>query len=364
MNEANFKHLEQELGIKLPAAYRKIVSKYPDELREWPAPEDKSAGKPGEDFLLDVAEILKANKQGRKRLRKKFPPKGFIVGRAGRGNLWMIDTASSKPAVHLLFDDIILDGIDSLAELFERVKAEHKQAWDKVRKKERAGAKATLTPEDLIAEGRRLARPAVALYDEGAKYAAVWGGTGVVSAGKGEWRHWISIDTSYLPDNPRKLKGVLSVYDCLADNEQFGKVKIVHDAKARLPKKTDGTRLFAKRFDCLPDVDALFKFGAKPIQAWIKATSWDGSSNESYKISPVKEYLDVVHAEHPFMAHDGAYAMLGGWSWCFTWCYSIDEPYPWHLFKKALVVLTIAESEPWLEVFDDGKKFVTFSRIT
>jgi hypothetical protein len=34
------------------------------------------------------------------------------------------------------------------------------------------------------------------------------------------------------------------------------------------------------------------------------------------------------------------------------------------VFKKALIVLTIAESEPWIEVFDDGRKFVTFSRIT
>ena len=56
--------------------------------------------------------------------------------------------------------------------------------------------------------------------------------------------------------------------------------------------------------------------------------------------------------------------MLGGWSWCFTWCYGIDEKYPWHLMKKALIVLTLAESEPWIEVFDDGKKFVSFSRTT
>ena len=56
--------------------------------------------------------------------------------------------------------------------------------------------------------------------------------------------------------------------------------------------------------------------------------------------------------------------MLGGWSWCFTWCYGIDEEYPWHLLKKAIVVLTIAESEPWIEVFDDGTKFVPFSRVT
>jgi len=56
--------------------------------------------------------------------------------------------------------------------------------------------------------------------------------------------------------------------------------------------------------------------------------------------------------------------MLGGWSWPFLWCYGESERYPWRLVEKALIVLTLRNSEPWLEVFDDGKKFVGFSRIT
>src|SRR5262245_30412959 len=139
MNAADSKRLEQELGIKLPAVYRKIVAAYPEELREWPAAEDGSPSTAGQDFLLDVSEVVKANRLARERLRKKFPAKGFVIGRS-RDNLWMIDTATSKPAVKLLFDDIVLDGPGSLEELLAQVKANHEQAWAKVRKKEKAGA--------------------------------------------------------------------------------------------------------------------------------------------------------------------------------------------------------------------------------
>ena len=366
MTEAQFKELEEKLELKLPAAYRKIMGKFPNELRNWPPPATPNAKPMGDDFLFDVAAIVKANKLGRKRLKKQFPAKGFVLG-GGGDSLWMIDTAQSNPPVKLLFDEMILDGPDNLAELVERVQANHKDAWAKVKKREKAGAKADLSPETLLAEGRKLARPAVALYDKGKEYAAVWGGKGVVppgkpSQGEARWKHWISIDASRLPDNPRKIKGVVSVYEWLGDDKDWGAVKVYHDPKAALPRKPDGVKLFARKFQCLPDVDAVFHFGSKTVKDWLKANSLDTDS--SYEVSPVKEYLEVVRREHPFMSRDGAYAMLGGWSWCFTWCYGMDEKYPWHVFKKALIVLTIADSEPWLEVFDDGKKFVTFSRIT
>ena len=363
LSDADLNELEQKLGLKLPSVYRKFVREFPQELRNWPEEKPAGAYYAGDDFLFDVAEIVKLNESVRKRLRKEFPEKGFVFGGRKGGSCWMIDTAADNPAVQLVHKaDYILSGLDNLDELLSRMKNAHKEAWSKSKKRAKAGPAATLTPDELIAEGRRLARPAVALHDSGKKYAAVWRGTGVVSPGKGEWRHWISIDTSFLPDNPRKLKGVVSLYDWFADDDRWGELKVVHDAKASLPRKTDGTKLYARKFDCLPDVEAVFQFGSKKVKDWAKATSWD--ANAGFDMSPIREYQAEVQSQHPFATNDGTYAMLGGWSWCFTWCYSIDEKYPWNLMKKALIVLTIAESEPWLEVFDDGKKFVMFSRVT
>lgn len=353
MTDADLERIEKELGLKLPASYRRALTQFPVELRDWPL-RDKDAGYDRrEDFLLDAAAIIAANQAARKKFRKRFPPGAFVYGGDSK-DYWLIDCSQPNPPVQLINKDYLLDGWNDLEEHLAAVRQAHEEAWARARKRTRAGPRAELSAEELIAEGRRLARPAYALYDTGRKYAAVWRGSGVVSPGAGERRHWISIDTQYLPENPRNLTGVISVYE-----DRAGEVQVVHGAEAQLPRKTDGTKLYAKSVQCVPDVDAVFQFGSKKIKDWAKL-----NPTTSYERSPVKEYLQAVRDEHPFSSRDGAYAMLGGWSWCFMWCYSIDEPYPWRLLKGALVVLTLAESEPWIEVFDDGRKFVAFSRIT
>lgn len=154
---------------------------------------------------------------------------------------------------------------------------------------------------------------------------------------------------------------MISVYDWWADDDRMGELKVVHDPAASLPENPDGTRLYAHPFACMPDVDALFHFGSQQVKDWYEV-SWSG--DPSYRRTPVKEYLKVPEREHPFQGRMGAYAMLGGWSWYFGWCYAIDEEYPWHLFDQALTVLTIEDSEPWIEVFDDGARFTACSRST
>ena len=365
MNEQQLKQIESELGLKLPAQYVKIVRNFPEELKHWPKRPNAQAYDRRNDFLLEPTKLLKANQAARRKLRKDFPAAGFVIG--GDRTKWLIDTKAKNPRVDLIHSQgYIVTGMPNLQSLYDAVVGNHKEAWAKAKKLEKSPGKATLSAESLIAEGRRMAIPAVALAPEGSKYAAVWRGTGVVPAGKGEWQHWISIDTSFLPENPRKLTGVVSLYEWWADDDRIGELKVVHDAKAKLPRKTDGERLYARPFQCMPDVDVVFRFGSKPIQEWLKANSWDpkaGYSDHFPDMKPVKAYLGVVRSEHPFASGDGSYAMLGGWSWCFTWCYP-EGKYDWSLSKKALIVLTIQDAEPWIEVYDDGKKFQAFSRVT
>src|SRR5262249_5630360 len=155
-----------------------------------------------------------------------------------------------------------------------------------------------------------------------------------------------------------------SAYLCTEDSDRFQQVAVVHDRKAKLPARPDGRRLFGRCAECPPRMEALFKFGSKPIQEWLRANSVDPNNDYDPKLfsaqdqAALKAYEKVVAAEHPFQARANCYAMLGGWSWCFQWCYGIDEAYPWHLFRKALIVLTVRDEEPWLEVYDDGKKFL------
>ncbi len=361
MTENELRIIERDLQVTLPEAYRKIILHFPEELRDWPprGPDDPSDRR--DDFCLDAAQIIAANEKARKRYRKRLPPGAFVIGGDNKDS-WFIECDQPNPPVQLINKDYILGGDENLEQHLERVRQSHEEVWAKLSKRKKAGGKLQLTPDELIAAGRELARPAVALYDKGKEYAAVWRGSGVVSPGPGEWRHWISIDKRFLPDNPRKLGGVISVYDWIGDGDRFAEVKVVHDAQATLPKKTDGIKLYAKEIRCLPDVEAVFQFGSQRVKDWAEAMSW--SENPDYEQTPVQKYVKLVRDEHPFSTNDGAFAMLGGWSWCFNWCYSLGEEYPWHLRQKALIVLTIAESEPWIEVFDDGQEFVALSRIT
>jgi hypothetical protein len=361
MTENELRIIERDLQLTLPEAYRQLILAFPEELRDWPprGPDDPYDRR--DDFYLDAAQIIAANEKARKRFRKRLPAAAFVFGGDNKDS-WFIECGGPNPPVQLINKDYLLGGSESLQEHLAAVRQSHQEVWKKAGKRAKGGTTAPLTADELIAAGRELARPAVALYDKGKQYAAVWRGAGVVAPGPGEWRHWISLDANLLPDNPRKLGGVISVYDWVGDSDRFGEVKVVHDGAATLPRKTEGKKLYAKEFECPPHVEAVLQFGSKKVKDWLKAINWDGHTD--YEMRPVKEYLKLLGGQHPFSSNDGAYAMLGGWSWCFNWCYSIDEKYPWHLHKKALIVLTVAESEPWIEVFDDGKKFVAFSRIT
>ncbi len=150
------------------------------------------------------------------------------------------------------------------------------------------------------------------------------------------------------------------MYLCTEEGDRFHQVAVSQDRAAKLPSKPDGERLYAHRINCLPPVEAIFRFGRKPIQTWLAANDWNaewGYNSDFLDAGPVEEYLSALRAEHPFFHDEEFYAMFGGWSVCF------DENWA-KLVEKPLLLLTIRDSEPWLEVYDDGERLLGFSRIT
>jgi hypothetical protein len=181
-----------------------------------------------------------------------------------------------------------------------------------------------------------------------------------VSPPPGDWDHWVSFSTRHLPDNPRRLSGVVSIYLCTEDGPHFDEVAVLHDPHGQLPRKTDGQPLYAHRLVCLPPLDTIFLLGGKQIQDWLRGNGWqrDWGYNSNFPDSaPVEQYQKTFQAEHPFFHEEETFAMLGGWNLPF------DDDWA-ELVKKPLLLLTIRESEPWLEVYDDGSELVGFSRIT
>lgn len=173
------------------------------------------------EFLLDPTALIKVQEAARQRFGRNLPPHSFVIGHAAE-NYWLIDTRQDDPPVQLLVQERMLDGPPSLGALLDRVKQRHKEVWKTARRSPGGKAAAAATPQrgasmtadELLAEARRMARPATLLKEQGTEYAAVWKGSGVTLPPAGQWEHWLSFDTRFLPHNPLELPGVISVYLC------------------------------------------------------------------------------------------------------------------------------------------------------
>jgi hypothetical protein len=108
----------------------------------------------------------------------------------------------------------------------------------------RAGEVVTLSvvsPEELIAEGRQLARPVVLLSDAGSEYSGIWGGEGIVAPSNRDLPHRLTIDLSRVPAGG--LNGCLSVY---SDGVELGECSASPLAPLPIPTSPTGVRLYAR----------------------------------------------------------------------------------------------------------------------
>lgn len=215
-----------------------------------------------------------------------------------------------------------------------------------------------MTGAALISEGQRLARPCVHLLPQGEwkDFAAVWRGRGQIPAGESHYEHWLTVDCRFLPAGVGPSSGCLSVYT--DDEDRFGKV--VHDASALLEQTPKGRPLFAHPTTSLPPLEAVFLYGSAGVREWLARLNWqpEWGWNENFPDAEVADaYIEAQQANMPLYG-DTVFAVLGGWHVPWPdgdWLELVDHP---------LVVLTLAESEPWVEVFNMGDSFRVIQRIS
>jgi len=226
-----------------------------------------------------------------------------------------------------------------------------------------------MTGEELIAEGQQLARPCVylvALAAPDTTVAAIWGGEGIVPPPDGPYKHWLSVNGSFLPSTIGAIPGMLSIYT----NEEDGETGVVRiDPSATLDAaETDGLVLYAQPALSLPPIDAVFKFGSSSVQNWLAENDWlpaEGEDESEYAYNDnfpdkaiVDVYINVWQKQLPLYTRS-AHAVLGGW----------HMPWPdgdWYdLLAQTLVAWTFEEAEPWVEVWRDASKnYTVLQRIT
>jgi len=187
-----------------------------------------------------------------------------------------------------------------------------------------------MSDSELVAKAVELARPCVLLKKSGAKSdrAGVWGGPGLVAAPSGPYRHWISVDCSFFPVGLAPRSGILSVY---TNEDDCSSGVVAHDPAGELPARANNT-LYAHPARSLPPPDAL-----------------TGADSESY--------MRVWQSNCPLYTGE-AVAVLGGWH--FPWP---DGDWD-ELRARPLLLWTIEDSEPWVEVWGGAGGFQVMQRIT
>ena len=187
-----------------------------------------------------------------------------------------------------------------------------------------------MSETELALEAHRLARPCILLKRTGSpdRLAGVWGGPGVVGVRPGPFRHWLSLDCQFLAAGLAPPTGVLSIYsnedDCVSGVVAF-------DPAASIVASS-GSGLYAYLSTSLPPPDAL-----------------PGGDTE--------EYMRLWQSNCPLYTGEAA-AVLGGWH--FPWPDGDWEA----LRQESLLVWTLDDSEPWIEVWRQADGYRVIQRIT
>ena len=176
---------------------------------------------------------------------------------------------------------------------------------------------------------RQLEKPCLLLKRTGADRAAVWGGNGIAAPPPGPYRHWISVDSRFLANGRYGRQGVLSIYTNEEDCES-GVTAFLQDA---VLDDTGGAYLYAHPSVSLPPPDA-----GPDLDNEEYSRRWQQSC-------PVCNPEDVV-------------AVLGGWH--FPWPDGDWEA----LRERDLLVCTLENAEPWVEVWQWQQATTVMQRIT
>jgi hypothetical protein len=220
-----------------------------------------------------------------------------------------------------------------------------------------------MTPEALIAEGERLAKPSLHLIEMPTQTGVIayWRGQGRVGyRGREGDRHRITFDCGWLAEHGVRVRGSVGVYD--VDN-RWGWVTPLHLDRRDEPLATlrldGGLPLFGREVKSFPPLDALCLYGGPAVGEWLTS---EGLDRTDYDLAATTEIGEAYRKEYrnrcPLYWDEQPVAVLGGWhtSWPDDDFYLPRE--------MRLMLWTFRESEPWVEVFERSPNMPVRLRIT
>ena len=198
--------------------------------------------------------------------------------------------------------------------------------------------------DELLNEAQKLKRETILLRPVGeGEPAAIWYEIDDEELDRTNHICWLTVDTSYIPNFKSNQGGrYLTVF---TNEEDCETGRIEHSDS--WPDR-NGLPLFAHTADILPPIDAIISRGSPAIDPWLAKHNWN--RNERYDTgfgddNLIAQYEDLHFAQYPVYQNNDTYAVLGGWH-----CPGPDDD--WHeLIDEMLCVLTIQNSEPWVETW-------------
>jgi hypothetical protein len=195
--------------------------------------------------------------------------------------------------------------------------------------------------DELVKEGRRLAKPCVFLMAGGDGPIGGWWHSQASCEKDGEeFELWITVDTAVIPN-----------FNAATDGK-FMRI-LIGDSENRIEftdmmPSADAMPLYLHHAEVLPPLEAVFLLGSDSVGAWLEANGWDRETewNPNFADSePAKEYIDLWMSEYPaYQSGSSTYAMLGGWHFpCgYDWLEFIDDQ---------LLMFTVQDANPFIEAW-------------
>ena len=164
-----------------------------------------------------------------------------------------------------------------------------------------------MTPDILLAEGRRLARPYVFLRPSGSgPVAAIWHGRDSHEIKKTGSRCWLTFDATFVSGLPKQFSGFLGVY--VNEEKCKGGHIELHTSRPARP----GINLFATEESVIPPIDAIFTLGSASIGEWLAVNDWLCSTryNDNFRDhAVVNAYERQWMKEYPLYRSDDTSAV-------------------------------------------------------
>ncbi len=142
----------------------------------------------------------------------------------------------------------------------------------------------------------------------------------------------------------------LNVY---IDDEEGGRVE-----KSSTPMISN-TPLYGSSFTSFPPVDGIFLKGSEKIGDFLEYYDWprDEPYNDDFP-NPIPAEYDNLWQENCPLHQSDITAVIGGWPMVWS-----DNDLA-EFAHQRLIVWTLEDSEPWVEVFLDEKEYTVKQRIT